>query len=114
MIKTRIETKGFDFLDKYKDELSARSFKSALKKAVVDASEIVEDEMYENAPHDGGTLKRSISTRVRVYSRSTKTNASPWTVVTVTGVQSKYQETDKQHGTAGGTGGTAGQGGEVI
>ncbi len=66
----QIKTTGFDFLEKFKEELSARVFKNSMRKAVIAGANIVEPELVSQAPKKHGTLRQSITQRIRVYTKS--------------------------------------------
>jgi len=76
---------GFDFLEAFKSELTSSAYKSALRKAVKSGASIIQSAFERTTPVKTGGMKNSINTRMRVYSRSL-------TVVSITGVDSKYKE----------------------
>lgn len=80
-----IKTTGFDFLEKYREEVSAAAFKNTMKKAVAAGAAIVEPELERQAPSEHGTLRRSIGVKIRGYTKS-------GTAVAIIGPMSRYKE----------------------
>jgi hypothetical protein len=86
-----IKTTGFDFLEKYREELSAAAFKNSMKKAVKAGADVIEPELRAQAPKKHGTLRIAITQKIRGYTKS-------GTAVAIIGPASRFRMAEPPRG----------------